>query len=216
MERCSEQMIFSFNFPENLVLLISKLYKYIKQKNLTNLNPLIEMLKMIFILIQTLCEKNNKAAQNFLDLDVLQYLYLLLTFNTNSNEKFNISTFNLLNDIFTCFFSFFPFRKTYNELDETSNEAKIKQDKNPDCIGCHTVGYRFESGYLDPNLSPDTMKPAHLGAVGCESCHGPGENHLKDHTVSMLATPTYCLNCHNPETSPKFDFKTYWKKIEHR
>jgi hypothetical protein len=87
-----------------------------------------------------------------------------------------------------------------------------KENRNPDCLGCHTVGYGFPSGYHTEQESSAIEK---LGAVGCESCHGPGEAHLKDPKKPMKAGEASCLKCHNSETSPKFHFETYWKKIKH-
>jgi 2',3'-cyclic-nucleotide 2'-phosphodiesterase (5'-nucleotidase family) len=41
-----------------------------------------------------------------------------------------------------------------------------------DCVQCHTVGFRYQSGYKNDT---DTPKLRH---VGCESCHGPGSGHV--------------------------------------
>lgn len=88
-----------------------------------------------------------------------------------------------------------------------------KQDQNPDCLRCHTVGYGMPSGYLETTSA--MAVPEKLGAVGCESCHGPGEKHLLDPKVSMSASPSSCLVCHQGENSPHFNFETYWPKIKH-
>jgi hypothetical protein len=41
-----------------------------------------------------------------------------------------------------------------------------------ECIVCHTVGYQFETGYVNEKTT------AHLKHVQCESCHGPGSLHV--------------------------------------
>ena len=112
---------------------------------------------------------------------------------------------------------------------------------DPECIACHVVGWSpqnfrpFESGFLSEQGTP------HLINTGCETCHGPGEAHVKAEqgadfdlqeklqkaavitleesrqSVSNAITDRQpCRNCHDLDNSPDFDFETYWKKIEHR
>ena len=47
---------------------------------------------------------------------------------------------------------------------------------DPECIICHTTGYRFKTGYADPGV-PQNQWPKFEG-VGCESCHGPASAHV--------------------------------------
>lgn len=88
-----------------------------------------------------------------------------------------------------------------------------QQDQNPECLRCHTVGYGLPTGFL--KTEDPSAKIEKLGAVGCESCHGPGESHLQNPRVSMKASEKSCLKCHTPENSPKFSFTPYWDKIKH-
>lgn len=89
-------------------------------------------------------------------------------------------------------------------LEKTGNQ------RDPDCVSCHVVGLRYESGFKDVKSTPN-MKD-----VGCESCHGPGENHVKWPKLAYgKAGEKSCLPCHTPDNSPGFDFKTYWEKIKH-
>ena len=71
-----------------------------------------------------------------------------------------------------------------------------------------------------------------LTNVGCENCHGPGENHCRAElgtneaeqerlrAAMRLATDEagqrFCYTCHDLDNSPGFDFDTYWPKIEHK
>jgi 2',3'-cyclic-nucleotide 2'-phosphodiesterase (5'-nucleotidase family) len=41
-----------------------------------------------------------------------------------------------------------------------------------DCVQCHTVGFRYQTGYKNETETPN------LKHVGCESCHGPGSGHI--------------------------------------
>jgi hypothetical protein len=91
-----------------------------------------------------------------------------------------------------------------------------------ECIRCHTVGFGFEGGY-SPGGAPEV-----LGAVGCESCHGPASNHLEVTAVNGDGTGfgrlpgkwperwrDRCIRCHDPANSPGFVLETYLEKIRH-
>jgi hypothetical protein len=41
-----------------------------------------------------------------------------------------------------------------------------------ECVKCHSVGFDYQSGYVNEE------KSKHLRDVGCESCHGPGSGHV--------------------------------------
>lgn len=93
--------------------------------------------------------------------------------------------------------------------------------KNADCLGCHTTGFGLEGGF------PKSGTPSHAGlaAVGCESCHGPGGNHVKPGapkrgTILSLgdkcdtcAILQICGTCHDQKNDPGFQFEVV-KKIE--
>jgi hypothetical protein len=124
---------------------------------------------------------------------------------------------------------------------KTLEELDPPRVHDPECIGCHVVGwtpqnYRpYQSGFLGQQQTPD------LTDVGCETCHGPGQTHVdaemgadfdlqekirkaivitieeSQEAVSKAATDMQpCMNCHDLDNSPDFDFQTYWPKIEHR
>ncbi len=78
-----------------------------------------------------------------------------------------------------------------------------REEKNNECLECHTTGYREETGY---SASAAT---AHLVQVGCEACHGRGGFHVRmNGRISNFVkiTDTSCLRCHTPKQSPKFAF----------
>jgi hypothetical protein len=109
--------------------------------------------------------------------------------------------------------------------------VKHNEGNSLDCLQCHTVGLYEPTGY-----SPDEPNPK-LGAVGCESCHGPGSHHSSaaelaklqggkwpalseaDAKLGRYATirsdASSCLKCHDKYNSPKFEFGTYWAKTKH-
>lgn len=89
-------------------------------------------------------------------------------------------------------------------------------DADPQCVGCHTVGFGRISGYLR------AFGGERLVDVGCESCHGPGSLHVQrqqgdggvDFTFRPLAAGD-CQSCHYGEFSRPFDWDEFWPLIEH-
>ncbi len=84
------------------------------------------------------------------------------------------------------------------------------QDYNPDCVGCHTTGFRRPTGFVNAKSTPELMN------VQCEACHGPGEGHPdkagKGYGKAGLDT---CQTCHTTDRSPDFDPIAYMVKIRH-
>ena len=116
---------------------------------------------------------------------------------------------------------------------------------DPECISCHVVGwdpqryFPYKSGYWSPEKTPQ------LRDVGCENCHGPGAAHVAAESGEIEADDTQlrrlrralrlkilvnegnmegqklgkavknCLQCHDLDNSPEFDFQKYWPHVEH-
>jgi hypothetical protein len=115
----------------------------------------------------------------------------------------------------------------------------VKKDYewDPQCIRCHVVGWeradlddlwsRRASGFHTPDATPS------LGGVGCESCHGPGSEHVKEPYRKDLWKPyrtpgarnwvdvgrAGCMRCHDTDNSPTFGERYdahYRPKVDHR
>ncbi|MBX3096563.1 MAG: cytochrome c family protein [Fimbriimonadaceae bacterium] len=86
-----------------------------------------------------------------------------------------------------------------------------RHDADPECVGCHVVGLDAEDGFRSRDRTPD------LADVGCESCHGPAAAHSEAPELNKLRplAREICLDCHNPEHSPTFDWDAYWPNIAH-
>lgn len=89
-------------------------------------------------------------------------------------------------------------------------------DADPNCIACHTVGFGSKSGY---QREFGERKLIH---VGCESCHGPGSEHVSQHQSGDPITfrfrplgPADCQRCHYGEFSRPFDWEQFWPKVKH-
>ena len=121
----------------------------------------------------------------------------------------------------------------------TLQEQSPKRDGDPECLSCHVVGWvpqkfvPYEGGFMGVAATP------HLGQQGCENCHGPAAAHdavergtvpataadrdrLRAQLRREITTPegkqrvvSNCLECHDLDNSPKFDFDTYWPEVEH-
>ena len=105
-----------------------------------------------------------------------------------------------------------------------SVESLEKKNKAGDaaCVRCHVTGYGRAGGFPEgkkANPSED------LARVGCESCHGPGADHVKDGgktrgTILGLADKCescvilqVCGTCHDEANDPGFRFNVA-KKID--
>jgi hypothetical protein len=67
-------------------------------------------------------------------------------------------------------------------LDTLEKVAKRPSLRNfdPECVVCHTVGFDYQTGYVDAKKTPN------LKHVGCENCHGPGSGHVADPKAKNL------------------------------
>ena len=117
---------------------------------------------------------------------------------------------------------------------------------DPECLSCHTTGWNpqeyfpYVSGYLGLQKTPEMV------GNGCENCHGPGAAHVAaesgDEAVSDVELELRrtamrlrilenegnqegqtlgpvvkkCLECHDLDNSPDFDFQKYWPHVEHQ
>ena len=114
-----------------------------------------------------------------------------------------------------------------------------RRDGDPECLSCHVVGWApqkfqpYEGGFMGVKATPQ------LAQQGCENCHGPAAAHasaergqvrvpaadrerLRAELHLALDTPqakqrvmNNCLECHDLDNSPQFDFDTYWPQVEH-
>jgi len=89
---------------------------------------------------------------------------------------------------------------------------KVGSDYDPECVVCHVVGMRYESGFVGPDKTPK-MKD-----VGCENCHGPGSKHVLSVGEEPMGEPkTRCEDCHTPDNSAYYSGNEaeYFEKIVH-
>ncbi len=73
-----------------------------------------------------------------------------------------------------------------------------------ECLQCHATGFGKPGGFTSPAETP------HLQNLGCESCHGPGSDHVESGDPEDIVgelSPADCERCHNPERVANFKFK---------
>jgi hypothetical protein len=116
----------------------------------------------------------------------------------------------------------------------TLEEGTPPRQHDPECISCHATGwepqkfYPYTGGYQNMKDTP------HLAGNGCENCHGPGKKHAEAEEAALKAPPAAnllaalrnsmrvsrdesgCVNCHDVDNSPDFDFKKYWPQVQHK
>ncbi len=91
-----------------------------------------------------------------------------------------------------------------------------KADADPNCIGCHTIGFQKTGGYRRE------FGATKLTGVGCESCHGPASRHIERVTAGDIeggrlrkVGTADCATCHHGEFSRPFSWPDFWPLIQH-
>lgn len=108
---------------------------------------------------------------------------------------------------------------------------------NPECLVCHTVGFRESNGFYTVTHSPSRL----MTGVQCESCHGPAAEHANtrerersgakksmskdDYKIfkelmnrvtppKEVPEPT-CVKCHDAANDPDFDYARDLPPVKH-
>jgi predicted CXXCH cytochrome family protein len=87
----------------------------------------------------------------------------------------------------------------YKTLEDVHKEFSLA------CASCHLTGYNQPGGSTITHT--DKLKD-----VGCESCHGPGSQHVAGPAPGQLTRNTpenVCAGCHNQEHSARFAYDAF-------
>lgn len=95
-------------------------------------------------------------------------------------------------------------------------ETLLKKERyfDPSCVPCHTTGFGYPTGF---QIGEETA--THRG-VQCETCHGPGKQHVanpKKTTIRRGEETSLCLACHDTQHSPGFSevVALHTKDVDH-
>ena len=83
-----------------------------------------------------------------------------------------------------------------------------------ECVSCHTTGFGYPTGFQIGD------QDSTLEGVQCETCHGPGKQHVgnpKKSNIRSGADTSLCLQCHDTKHSPGFDevVALHTKDVDH-
>jgi len=87
-------------------------------------------------------------------------------------------------------------------------------DHDAKCIGCHVVGFGAPRGFSE------IARQSYLEDVGCETCHGRGGGHERNHVGAPAGAPAAdyraaCLHCHDAEHSLGFRYEEHLPLVSH-
>lgn len=102
--------------------------------------------------------------------------------------------------------------------------AKDGKTNDSTCLACHTTAMGRPGGFPEKGKGSDSVH-ADLARVGCESCHGPGGDHIKPESMKIGSIVSLadkcdscvilqiCGSCHDEANDPGFEFNVD-EKIE--
>ncbi|MFQ5823670.1 MAG: multiheme c-type cytochrome [bacterium] len=126
-------------------------------------------------------------------------------------------------------------RKQYQQWQTTLHShawqtlVEKKQNHNPECQQCHTTRFGETIGFTSIYETPDLVN------VQCTQCHRETNGNVLNHINRFRGKPrstnrgtndqakldfkpiteTTCLNCHNEDNSPHFNYEEFLTKVTH-
>ena len=82
-----------------------------------------------------------------------------------------------------------------------------------DCYSCHVTGAFDKDGPAHPKQFVGALEN-----VGCESCHGGGQEHVRTGKDIKISKPSKdgCLDCHDGiRDEGRFEFNRYMELVRH-
>ena len=111
--------------------------------------------------------------------------------------------------------------KHFQAFNSLLKDVRPNTQFDAECVSCHTTGFAYNSGWQSQAQTP------YLAGNQCENCHGPGSVHAAKpddaairKTIALTAEQAdknlLCIQCHDEENSPHFEFSKYWGQIAHK
>ena len=132
-----------------------------------------------------------------------------------------------------------PHANAFNSLKHARKgdpEYGITRIFDAECLACHVTGWnpqqvlRYKTGFINKEFATDPadkLRSKLLQGQQCESCHGPGSRHIDlidddpdaakklVRVTKQAAEDNLCIQCHDLDNSPDFDFEPYWEYVKH-
>lgn len=172
--------------------------------------------------IRSLENRNVALSQQYLEHEAIAKLFRSYDMDVAAKEKTDLppAAFEKRAELKTPFLGSESCQEChpdeYEQWDSTKHahafEALTAQSRqyDRDCTPCHVTGYYKRGGYESLQLTPQLIN------VGCESCHGNGNDHAVDpETPTTVVEAGVCTACHNEQQSPGFVFEESWARIQH-
>lgn len=102
-----------------------------------------------------------------------------------------------------CHIKQYNFWKTTKHSQAYKTLEKEGKNLDPECVGCHTTGYRKPGGFSSP-AGVGKMK-----GVRCNACHINSTEHARSRgqmRINKFVPETTCRECHTAERSPDFNY----------
>ncbi|WP_419788338.1 cytochrome c family protein [Pseudodesulfovibrio sp.] len=100
--------------------------------------------------------------------------------------------------------------KKYSKKAHSGNAVKLMsgdltKEELEECYHCHMTGFGKPGGFVSFEETPA------MADAGCETCHGPGADHVESggdtDLIKAKLQLSDCEGCHNPDRVAAFDFK---------
>jgi hypothetical protein len=95
-------------------------------------------------------------------------------------------------------------RKAHSFQSIKKMQAKLTKAEYEKCFECHTTGHGKPGGFVSESKTP-LLKNA-----GCETCHGPGSQHVESQDaddIKAKLSAQDCMSCHNEERVGSFKYR---------
>jgi hypothetical protein len=130
-----------------------------------------------------------------------------------------------------------PHAQAFETLVKKAQHPSLRQFDG-ECVACHVTGFNYTTGYADALRANDKPLMTKLQEVGCESCHGPGSEHVAaekanaatsqqlrammnslwkgmPEKIRMSKIDQFCQKCHDIDNDVHWNFAKNWPKIVH-
>jgi hypothetical protein len=107
----------------------------------------------------------------------------------------------------------FPFESGYLGLKDTPTSKATPDLVGNGCENCHGPGARHAAVENGEVTVPEAEKKALRAALHLELVPNEGNKPKQEYDKGKVVQ--MCMQCHDLDNSPEFDFQKYWPKVKH-